>query len=238
MDRYEKRRLLLKAAIEDLGRGGITKLAKACDIDPSYLGRLLYPEGKAGKKRIGEDVKEKIENGLGKPPGWLDSADEYSIPQHESTVNTRELISPNKNSFSIKKYDEVGASMGRGIFLKDQPGQITNIEVTDEWLNKNVPYHTGKQNLGVVTGFGDSMLGMYNPGDPILVDSGVRTCTHDGVYFFRVGEEGFIKRLQRIPGEGIRVISKNTDYESWTITEKMDFEVLAKILIVWESSKF
>jgi phage repressor protein C with HTH and peptisase S24 domain len=238
MDRYEKRRLLLKAAIDNLGRGGITKLAKACDIDPSYLSRLLYPEGKEGKKRIGEDIKEKIERGLGKHDGWLDSVENYSIPEHENTSVAREPTPTYKTSFSIKKYDEVGASMGKGIYLQDQPGQITNIEVTDEWLEKNVPHNTGKKNLGVVTGFGDSMLGMYNPGDPILVDSGVRTCTHDGVYFFRVGEEGFIKRLQRIPGEGIRVISKNTDYESWTITENMDFEVLGKVLIVWESAKF
>jgi hypothetical protein len=139
---------------------------------------------------------------------------------------------------TIRKYDEVGGAMGKGILLQDQPGQITNFTVTDEWVNKNVPMHTGKENLKVVTGFGDSMKGMFNPGDPLLVDIGVTDCNHDGVYFFRVDGEGFIKRLQRIPGEGIRVISKNLDYESWTITKDMDFQVLAKVLIVWESEKF
>lgn len=128
--------------------------------------------------------------------------------------------------------------MGRGIVMQDQPGEIENIEVSADWYTKNIPSNTGKENLCVVTGFGDSMLGLYNPGDPLLVDTGVTDCNHDGVYFFRVGAKGYIKRLQRIPEVGIRVISKNPDYETWTITEKMDFQVLAKVLMVWERKIF
>lgn len=138
----------------------------------------------------------------------------------------------------IKKYDETGGSMGRGFILSDQPGQITNLVVTDEWITKNVPSNSGKKNLSVITGFGDSMKGLFNPGDPLLVDLGVTTCDHEGVYFFRVGNEGYVKRLQRIPKVGIRVISKNPDYETWTITEDMDFEVIAKVLKVWNSENF
>jgi phage repressor protein C with HTH and peptisase S24 domain len=79
---------------------------------------------------------------------------------------------------------------------------------------------------------------MFNPGDPLLVDAGVKHCDHDGVYFFRVGNEGYVKRLQRIPNVGIVVMSKNTEYKEWTITPDMDFEVLAKVLKVWQSEKF
>jgi phage repressor protein C with HTH and peptisase S24 domain len=81
------------------------------------------------------------------------------------------------------------------------------------------------------------MLGMYNPGDPLLVDRGITKCDVDGVYFFRVGEEGFIKRLQRIPGQGVIVISENPKYRDWTITPDMDFQVLAKVLIAWNGHK-
>lgn len=145
---------------------------------------------------------------------------------------------PKHNSYVIREYNEVSGAMGSGIILKDQPGQITSLNITEEWLNKNVPSNTGKENLCVVTGFGDSMKGMYNSGDPLLVDTGIKSCEHDGVYFFRVGNEGFIKRLQRIPSEGIRVISENRRYESWTIKPEMDFEVFAKVLKVWESTDF
>jgi len=142
------------------------------------------------------------------------------------------------DAYQVPQYREVMGAMGRGVMLRDQPGQIVGLRVTKEWLHKNVPSNTGHENLCVVTGFGDSMKGMYNPGDPLLVDTGVKSCDYDGVYFFRIGDEGFIKRLQRIPGVGIKVISENKVYETWTITPDMDFEVFAKVLKVWESTDF
>jgi DNA-binding XRE family transcriptional regulator len=126
-----------------------------------------------------------------------------------------------------------GGAMGAGLLLKDQPGVIRAWNVTREWVEKNVPYYTSLENLAIVTGFGDSMLGMFNPGDPLLVDRGINRADVDGVYFFRVGDEGFIKRLQRIPGEGIVVISENPKYRDWTIKPGMDFEVMAKVLKSW-----
>jgi phage repressor protein C with HTH and peptisase S24 domain len=122
--------------------------------------------------------------------------------------------------------------------LRGESGQITGWKVTPEWLSKNVPSNTGNKNLAIVTGFGDSMRGMFNSGDPLLVDAGVKSLDYDGVYFFRIGDEGFIKTLQRIPGEGIRVISENKKYETWTITKDMDFEVFGRVLKVWKSEEF
>lgn len=138
----------------------------------------------------------------------------------------------------ISQFLEAGGSMGRGILLRDQPGEIHSWRVTPEWIEKNVRSHTGIQNLAIVTGFGDSMRGMFNPGDPLLVDRGVRAVEFDAVYFFRVGDEGFIKRLQRIPGEGLVAISENKAYRDWTIKKDMDFEVFARVIKVWSSEDF
>lgn len=160
--------------------------------------------------------------------------------KHETTPSlvVHSFHKSEQDYISINQYNDVRASMGAGILLAEQPGQITSLNVTKEWLAKNIPPNTGVSNLCVITGFGDSMKGMFNPGDPLVVDTGINRCDHDGVYFFRVGEEGFVKRLQRIPNHGIKVISKNTDYESWTITEDMDFHVIGKVLKVWESTEF
>ena len=134
---------------------------------------------------------------------------------------------------------ETGGRMGAsGLVLRDQPGVIESWRVTPEWLHKNVRHHSGAKNLCIVTGFGDSMRPMFNPGDPLLVDAGVRSVEFDAIYFFRIGDEGFIKRLQRIPGEGIRAISANKEYESWTVTRDMDFEVFGRVLKVWCSEDF
>lgn len=141
---------------------------------------------------------------------------------------------------TIRQYDAAG-SMGSGLVLPDQPGVIQRWSVTAEWLHKNVRSYTAAANLCIVTGFGPSMRPMFNPGDPLLCDTGVKTVDADGIYFFRIGSEGFIKQLQKIPTEdGIiyRAKSKNPDYEPFDITPAMDFEVLARVIRVWCGTDF
>lgn len=137
----------------------------------------------------------------------------------------------------IEQYDAHGA-MGNGLILRDQSGVINEWQVSDEWLRLNIKNATSYKNLKIVTGFGDSMKGMFNSGDPLIIDIGIKTVEFDSVYFFRVGNEGFIKRLQRIPGIGLRAISENKAYESWNITEGMDFEVFGRVLKLWQGVDF
>ena len=138
---------------------------------------------------------------------------------------------------------EAGGSMGFGRLLleNEPPGHIKQWTVDNDWLRRNVPNHTGAQNLCIVTGFGPSMRPMFNPGDPLLVDTGVKTCEEDAVFFFRWRSHGFIKMLQRIPtadGLVIRAKSKNPDYDAFDIKVDSDFQVLAKVLTVWKSEQF
>lgn len=127
---------------------------------------------------------------------------------------------------------------GARLLLRDQPGVITDLRVTTEWLDKNAHGFSSEKNLCIVTAFGDSMRPMFNPGDPLLVDTGVNAVLFDSVYFFRIDGEGFVKRLQRIPGEGLRVLSSNQSYDSWTIKADMDFEVLGRVIKAWVSEDF
>ena len=195
----------------------------------------VYSQWMNGAKLSGDNLL-KVAKILLVSPEWLltgkgDKYDKIGLTLHSFKKEEKGLI-------TISQYEEVGGSMGTGVLFQDQPGQITAWEVTQEWLNKNIPAHTGANHLCIITGFGDSMKGMFNPGDPLVIDTGIKDCKHDGVYFFRIGDEGFIKTLQRIPGQGIRVISENKKYESWTIKPDMDFQVLGKVLKVWESTEF
>jgi len=136
---------------------------------------------------------------------------------------------------------DTGGAMGHGVVLRDQPGVIKSWTVSDSWLQQNVHRITGAKNLSIVTGFGPSMQPLFNPGDPLLVDRGVMRVDVDGVYFFRVGQEGFVKQLQRIPtanGLVIRAKSYNTLYDPFDITEGMDFEVFGRVVKVWKGEEF
>lgn len=145
----------------------------------------------------------------------------------------------------ITEFDTGGGMDTTGrLLLDDQPGIIKSWRVSHEWLRLNVPIHSGVRNLCIVTGFGPSMRPMFNPGDPLLVDTGVKTVNHEGVYFFRVGDEGYIKLIQRVPefdGPGfcLRIISKNPDFPPYDISPKSPhFEVLGKVLTVWRSEQY
>lgn len=179
---------------------------------------------------------------LGVTPEWLATGKGRMNKLDAENFNDESRRSPapsvDDGAITINQYHDAHGSMGSGLILHDQPGQITGWKVTPEWIDKNLPSNSGRTNLSIVTGFGDSMKGMYNSGDPIIIDVGITSCDYDGVYFFRIGDEGFIKTLQRIPGDGIRVISENKKYENWTITGDMDFEVFGRVLKVWKSEQF
>lgn len=69
MDKYEHRRLSLQQLVDGIGHGGISRVAGAIGKEPNYVSRMLYPEGKRGGKRIGEDSVELLNAAY---PGWLD----------------------------------------------------------------------------------------------------------------------------------------------------------------------
>lgn len=234
MDKYEMRRRRLQQLINDSYGGTAANFARAIERDPSYVSRMLYPAGKAGKKRIADDMIEHMEKKCGLPRGWFDNVSD-AAGKKADIIPIRSA-----DEITIKQF-ATGGAMGAGLELRDQPGVIQSWSVSPEWLHKNVKTYTAARNLCIVTGFGDSMRPMFNPGDPLIVDTGIHLVEYDAVYFFRVGNEGFIKRLQRIPtasGMIIRAKSENLKYDAWDITADMDLEVFGRVLKVWRSEDF
>ena len=238
---------------------GLKHVADLSGLNWQYIDqaikKTLLPakqDGTRSYRKMSDESFEKIEDALKLGRGWFDQSyqvpSKHMAPLHMDAGKTPKQMNfldsqnttnlHNNDDVTINQYD-VGGGMGGGrLLLEDQPGLIKSWHVDRQWVQMNVKHHTNAGNLCIVTGFGDSMLGMYNPGDPLLVDRGITTCDFDGVYFFRVGAEGYIKRLQRIPGEGILVISENPQYRDWIIKPNMDFQVLAKVVKVWESKQF
>lgn len=231
-------------------------------FSPSFVSQLL-----SGHRNIGDDLADKIERSLGIESGWLDafredrhnahhddarlslssdrqakpkSAD--SMPSHGGvSMQSSRVVGLAKNDYIAIPQYAAGGAMGHGLTLPEQPGVIERWTVDREWLEKNARGYTSAKNLCIVTGFGPSMRPMFNPGDPLLVDRGITSVPADGIYFFRIGNEGFIKQLQKIPttkGVVYRAKSANPDYDPFEISSDMDFEVLGKVLRVWCGTDF
>ena len=239
MDNHARLQQLLTIICSRFAGGNRAAMARAIGKDASYINRLFYPQDKKGAKGIGQELMDATRATFDLPRGfWEMTPDEAQIALESLTpLAGNAEPKPGRDEIVIQQYS-TGGAMGGGLVLRDQPGVIKSWSVSSEWAQKNLPYVTSYENLAIVTGFGDSMLGMFNPGDPLLVDKGVRECEFDGVYFFSVEGEGFIKRLQRIPGEGILVISENKKYREWYIKPGMSFQILAKVLRAWESKTY
>lgn len=72
MNKFELRRQRLINLIDSVANGKIVLFAEKIEKDPSYVGRMLYSEGKRGRKNIGEDMVDHIEKMLNLPRGWFD----------------------------------------------------------------------------------------------------------------------------------------------------------------------
>lgn len=72
MDKYENRRMRLIQIRDERCGGKAVDLARKIEREPSYVSRMLYPEGKNGKKRIADDMVEIIESAFSLPRGWMD----------------------------------------------------------------------------------------------------------------------------------------------------------------------
>lgn len=80
---------------------------------------------------------------------------------------------------------------------------------------------------------GDSMEGEINNGDIILINKEDNTLLN-GIYVIRIEGDLIVKRIQRLPGGIIKVISANKEYESFEIDTNnppLDFEAIGRV--VW-----
>lgn len=133
----------------------------------------------------------------------------------------------------------VTGSMGAGALAPDHADVVQFVGVRVSELRKQCSF-TSPQNLQIITGFGRSMAPTFADGDPLLIDTGVKSVEIDAIYVFSIGKDLFIKGLQRIPGGGLRVISHNREeFDSYTLTvpqmEHMD--VHGRVVLAWNARR-
>lgn len=135
---------------------------------------------------------------------------------------------------------DVRASMGTGIPLPERETVIDSIRVPQEWVREQFPHITSAKNLKIITGYGDSMKGTFNHGDPLIVDTGVNAMDVDTIYVFAYNNELYIKRIQRLPDKSVKVISDNRAmYDPFTLTpeQRADVVVIARVICAVNMNK-
>ncbi|NJK62365.1 MAG: helix-turn-helix transcriptional regulator [Synechococcaceae cyanobacterium SM2_3_1] len=108
---------------------------------------------------------------------------------------------------------DVAASAGTGVLVHDE--MIREVIGFDaQWLRTKIK--GSPADLSLITVQGDSMAPTLQPGDMIFVDHKI-TDLRDGIYVFQMDGNLLVKRLQKLPGSQVSVISDNPRFPPFTL---------------------
>ncbi|MCA4074592.1 peptidase [Pseudomonas kurunegalensis] len=232
MDINERRIASLRTIMGTLSQ---KEFAEAHDLDASYLSQLLN-----GHRKLGEKAAQNLELKIGLVAGTLTSPplEESSTAAPANVVRLPTRPAKDKNFVLIPHLD-IAASMGHGKAAPTHIEVIRDMTVHLDWLRMQGLSFSKIDNLAIITGDGDSMLGTFADGDALLVDRGISEVRTDAIYVFTLDGDLYIKRLQRLTGGQLRMISDNPIYPPITIDESMieRMHIQARVLLAWNAKK-
>lgn len=138
---------------------------------------------------------------------------------------------------SISPYDfkyipmcELKAAAGGGCII-DTEEIIDYLAFKKDWLRKNI---TGSpNNIVIFIAKGDSMYPTIKDGDILLIDKDDKHIKQEGIYVIRIEDSLIVKRIQKLPGNKVEVISDNTTYTKYVIDFEKDQDVDIIGKVVW-----
>lgn len=102
------------------------------------------------------------------------------------------------------------AGMGDAVENVDYPEVIRAIDFEPGYIRSIVGFVPAPGRLRLITGNGDSMQPVIQPGDVVVVDTGITAFDGDGIYLINMGNGQQIKRL--LDRGVIHVASDNKSY--------------------------
>lgn len=192
-------------------KGGQRQFADAAGIkNPAQVSQWVNRSKNAitGKPRVMSGATARaIEIALGLPDGWMDTAndpDAVSVaPVHVAGTET------GSGYVRIQQID-AEAGMGGEVVNDDYPDVIRAMDFTQEYIRGIVGFVPPPGRLILMTGRGDSMVPTIQPGDTVVVDTGVTSFDGDGLYLINMGSGHQIKRL--VDRGRVHVASDNRAY--------------------------
>ncbi|MBE4946310.1 helix-turn-helix transcriptional regulator [Enterobacter sp. E12] len=209
MDKYEQRRLKLIEIRDRFCNGKAAELARRIEREPSYISRMLYPEGKAGRKRIADDMMEIIENAFSLPRGWMDSI-------------TSEMPSANEElEFAGSIRAGYVPVIGEAVLGVD--GSVDMIEFRAGWLR----IYSGDKDAYGLKVKGDSMWPRIQSGEYVVIEPNTTVHAGDEVFVRTKDGHNMIKIMNKTRDGDYQFSSVNSDHRPITLSvddvEKIHF---------------
>lgn len=211
MDTYDIRKENLHRLLEERFGGVKKTMADAVGLSPSLF------HAYATDKQVGPKVARRIEEAVELPHGWLDQ------PHDECKASTEIDAVP------VPMFD-VEASAGHGSWVESEE-IVKELMFRRDWLQS---HGFLRKDLGVIRSRGASMLPTIPDGAVLLVNKRETEIQNGRVYVIRYDRMLHVKRLQRLPGHQIQVVSDNAaEYPPFAVdlSDGVDFQILGRV--VW-----
>ena len=200
----------------------------AADIDMTIAGfNRIWKEGGLPKAETLLKIKELKHCSL----DWLLTGGGVPFPEEMAmSVDVSDALGnlyPLDEFVFVPQYD-IQAAAGHGSLVGDE-SPSTALPFQRSMIESLVGRDSSK--LAVISVKGDSMEGVLNDGDLILLNVQEST-PRDGLYVLRINENLLVKRLQSVPGGVINVISANDSYPTFQINLNRvddDFAVIGRV---------
>lgn len=230
MDRFEMRRMALKALVDDMGRGGRATVAAQIRKEPSYVSRLLYPPGKEGRKRIGDELVEAITRAY---PHWLTpKAVEAPAPRVRAGAAPATVRALPAERRAGAEYVDFAAfnPPDRASRPDTLPAVVEHMELAAWEVQRKLGYVPEPGRIQLFTQRGPSMRPTLEDGDIAFIDTLVTQFAGDGCYLVGMGGDIQVKLLQR-RGPELWVVSQNPDYPPWRCSEESDIIICGSVAL-------
>ncbi|WP_239530058.1 LexA family transcriptional regulator [Stenotrophomonas maltophilia] len=155
--------------------------------------------------------------------GWLRTGkvDKRKLPRlaqltgkplsHFGMGGIDELVSAAATTSNYVRVQQLDAEAGMGgeTINEDYPEIVRAMDFEPAYIRSVVGFVPAPGRLVLVTGRGDSMIPIIQPGESLMVDTGISHFDGDGIYLINNGNGQQVKGLQD-RGDAIYVVSANT----------------------------
>ncbi|HHR6030403.1 TPA: S24 family peptidase [Providencia alcalifaciens] len=194
-----------KRLTERMRDAGVDVKQLSDSVGVSYEMARRYTLGTAKPR---DDKMELVANTVQSTPVYLD----YGVDIYGSFGEEQE-----KDTVTVRQI-EAFASAGNGYINNPFPEVIRSIEIPKERVYELFGRNS-LEGVVIINADGDSMSPTLNPKDLLFVDTKIMQFTGDGIYVFNFEGSTFIKRLQRVKGRKLAVMSDNEFYPPFYIED-------------------
>ncbi|OYQ75251.1 hypothetical protein B9T15_02505 [Wohlfahrtiimonas chitiniclastica] len=126
---------------------------------------------------------------------------------------------------------KVFAAAGHGSAINEETYEFS-LAYRKYWVKKYL--EVNPKDLIAITARGDSMIGVINDKDVMLIDT-ANKLFNDGIYVLRIDGDLIVKSVQKLPNKIIEISSTNPLYKPFTIDMKNppnDFDIIGCVVHV------